>query len=221
MESLELPRVDKHHTFYLSSCESGTGIDNQDSNVSSRHSSTSSLCSLSNVGISTTTSSIYTNSFLDILKRLHCSTLRRRKHGRYRTLSTSLDLFFKKPYHSSENQFLKSPSNPQLTTNTNKCFLPKKSRSHQQLNIIDTNKYKHLNIKNRRSLLRHVRASDKTVSEDNNTNTMSSLDLATIPPTVLITDSTSSFQLTQQIIPLDIKRVSDLFLYSKIFLSIV
>jgi len=204
MDSLELLRVADHHTFYLSSCESGTGLDNQDSNLSSRHSSTSSSFSTSNVGISTTSSLIDTNMFLNTLKRLHCSTLRRQKHGRYRTLSSSLHLFFKKPYQSIENQFCKSPSNPQLTTNTNQIFLSKKSRSHHQLHTIDTNKDIHCNIKNRRSLLRRVRVSDKIVSEDNNTNTMSSLDLTTIPPTVLITDSNS----LQHMIPNDIKRVS-------------
>jgi hypothetical protein len=219
MDSLELPRVTDHHTFYLSSCESGTGIDIQDSNVSSRNASTSSSFSNSNVDTSTTISSIHKNIFLDVLKRLYCSTLRRRKHGRYGTLSSSLHLFFKKPYHPSENQFYKSPSSPQLTTDTNKSFLSKKSRSHQQLHIINTNNDKHLNIKNRRSLLRHIRASDKTVSEDNNTNTMSSLDLATIPPAVLITDSTSSATCMQQIIPIDIKRVSDLLLCTKTFIA--
>jgi hypothetical protein len=218
MDSLELPRVADHHTFYLSSCESGTELDTQDSNVSSRNSSTSSSSfSTSNVAPSTTISSIHTNIFLDILKRLHCFKLRRQKHGRYRTLSSSLHLFFKR-HHSSENQFYKSPSTSQLTTtitkDTNQNFLSKKSKSHQQLHIIDTNKEKYFNIKNRRSLLRHVRASNKTVSEDNNTNTMSSLDLATIPPTVFITDSSSSATVTQQMIPFDMKRVSDLFLHN-------
>jgi len=208
MDSLELPRVADHHTFYLSSCESGTGLDNQDSNLSSRHSSTSSSFSTSNVGISTTNSLIDTNMFLNTLKRLHCSTLRRQKHGRYRTLSSSLHLFFKKPYQSTENQFFKSPSNPQLTTNTNQIFLSKKSKSHRQLHNIDTNnKDIHCNINNRRSLLRRVRVSDKIVSEDNNTNTMSSLDL-----TVLITDSNSS----QHII-----RVSNFFFFGTSIKSVI
>jgi hypothetical protein len=69
----------------------------------------------------------------------------------------------------------------------------------------DAHKTKQLNLINRRLLLR---ASYKTVSEDNNTNTMSSLDLATIPPTVLITDANTSATLTQTI---DTKCVSDLF----------
>jgi hypothetical protein len=213
MDSIELPHVADHHTFYLSSCESGTGLDNQDSNVSSRHSSTSSSSfSTSNVGISTTNSLIDTNMFLNTLKRLHCSTLRRQKHGRYRTLSSSLHLFFKKPYQSTENQFCKSPSYPQLTTNTNQIFLSKKSKSHHQLHTIDTNKDIHCNINNRRSLLRRVRVSDKIVSEDNNTNTMSSLDLTTISLTVLITDSNSS----QHIL-----RVSNFFFFDTSIKSVI
>jgi hypothetical protein len=217
MDSLDLPRVDDRHTFYLSSCESGTGIDIQDSNPSSRHSSSSSSSS-SNVQVSTTNSSIHTNIFLGILKRLHCLTLRRQKHGRYQTLSSSLHLFFKKHHHPSINQFCKSSSTPQLTTNMETNLISKKSSSHHQLHIIDTNKNKHFNIK-RRTLLRRIRASDKTVSEDNNTNTMSSLDLATIPPAVLITDSSSSLSFVQPIIPIDIKCVSELFLYRKTFIA--
>jgi hypothetical protein len=214
MDSLELPPVVERHTFYLSSCESGTGIDIRDSNVSSRNSSTSSFSS-SNVGTSTARSSIHTNIFLDALKRLYCLKLRHQKHGRYRTLSSSLDLFFKKHQHPSINEFYKSPSSPLLstiTTDMDKNFITRKTNSHHQLHAIETNKTKHSNIKNRRSLLRRVRASDKTVSEDNNTNTMSSWDLASLIPTVLITESNSSATISQQAISIDIKRVSQLFL---------
>ena len=210
MDSLELPSVVDRHTFYLSSCESGTGIDIQDSNVSSRHSSTSSSFSPETLPQSTTISSIHTNMFLDVLKRLHYLTCRRQKHGRYRTLASSLHLFFKKHHHSSINQFCKSPSSSQLTTDTEKTLLTKKSNSYHQLHSIESNKDNHCNMKNRRTLLRRVRTSDKTVSEDNNTNTMSSLDLVSLVPTVLITDPISSSTLVQQNIPIDIKRVSEL-----------
>jgi hypothetical protein len=208
MDSLEVPHIVDRHTFYLSSCESGTGIDIQDSNKSSRNSSTSSSSfSTSNVAQSTTISSIETNSFLTILKRLHCLKLRRQKHGRYRTLSSSLHIFFKTHHHPSENQFFKSPSYPQLSTPIPKYSIVKKSKSCNQLHLNDVHKTKQLNLINRRLLLR---ASYKTVSEDNNTNTMSSLDLATIPQTVLITDANSSAVLKQSI---DIQCVSDLFFY--------
>ncbi|CAF1461058.1 unnamed protein product [Adineta steineri] len=207
MESLEIPHADDRHTFYLSSCESGTGIDIQDSNLSSRHSSTSSSFSSSNVEV-LTTSSIHTNMFLGILKSLHCLTIRRQKHGRYRTLSSSLHLFFKKHHHSSINQFCKSSSTSQISTNTDNNLICKRSNSYHPLLTIDTNKDKHCHFKNnvfnkRRSLLRRLRGSNKTVSEDNNTNTMSSLDLATIPPTLLITDSYSSLTSMQNIVPID------------------
>jgi hypothetical protein len=218
MDSLELPPVVDHHTFYLSSCESGTGIDIRDSNVSSRHSSSSSSSSSfspSNTGASETSSSIHTNMFLNVLNRLHCLKLRRQKHGRYRTLASSLHLFFKNHQHASIHQFFKSPSSPQLTTEIEKNLMNKRSNSHHQLQTIETSKNKPFNIKNRRSLLRRVRKSDKTVSEDNNTNTMSSLDLTSLTPTVLITETTSSATLLQHTISIDAKRVSQLFLCHK------
>jgi hypothetical protein len=214
MDFLELPRAVDHHTFYLSSCESGNGIDIQDSNISSRRSSSSSSSSFlpSNADLLTSSSTVHTNTFLGILKRLHYLTIRRQKHGRYGTLSSSLDLFFKKHHHSSINQFHKSSSNPQLTT-ISQSTITKRSHSHHQLHIIDTNRTETFNSKNndfniQRTLLRHIRTYDKIVSEDNNTNTMSSLDLTTIPPALLITDSSS---LIPQFISTDLARVSDYF----------
>ncbi|CAF0843937.1 unnamed protein product [Adineta ricciae] len=216
----DLPDIDlvnEHHIFYLSSCESGTGIDIQDSNLSSQRSSTSSTYSCTHVESSTAISPLQSNSFLRILKHLHSLTLRRQKHGRYGTLSSSLHLFFKKPHHSSLSQFYKSPSTSQLTTNIDKNLLCKRTTSHPQLHMIDTIKDSHSDMKNnvfntRRSLLRRLRASDKTVSEDNNTNTMSSLDLATVPSLVLTTDSSASFPSVQRNISSDMNYVSDLFL---------
>ena len=175
MNSLELPQMSKHHTFYLSSCESGTGID---SHESSRHSSTASL------PISERSSTA--NPFLKVLKRLHYSTLRRQTHVEYRT---SLHHFFKKPHHSIENQlFYKSHSYPLLTTvkckkSTNRSYreLHSNSMQHNQLANKTSSKFRFNHIR---------RLSDKTVSEDNNTNTMNSCDL----PTVHITDMMSMQQ---------------------------
>ncbi|CAF0874271.1 unnamed protein product [Adineta ricciae] len=121
------------------------------------------------------------------------------------------------PHHSSLSQFYKSPSTSQLTTNIDKNLLCKRTTSHPQLHMIDTIKDSHSDMKNnvfntRRSLLRRLRASDKTVSEDNNTNTMSSLDLATVPSLVLTTDSSASFPSVQRNISSDMNYVSDLFL---------
>jgi hypothetical protein len=226
MDFLELPRGVDHHTFYLSSCESGTGIGTHDSNVSSRRSSISSTTS-SNVDLSTSITPAHTNTFLNILKRLHCLKLRRRKHGRFRSLSTSLHLFFKKHHQSSIDisqstiDFCKSPSSPQfpttIRTDIEKATLSKKPHhSCQQLYLSGANRDRILNSKNtdfpnRRSLLRRIRNSNKTVSEDNNTNTLSSVDLALTPqllPTVLITESILSVTPIQQITSFDLKHVS-------------
>jgi len=232
MDFLELPRGVDHHTFYLSSCESGAGIDTHDSNISSRHSSVSSTHS-SNGNLPTPITPVHTNVFLNVLKRLHCLTLRRKKHGRYRSLSTSLHLFFKKHHHhqptidisQSTIDFCKSPSSPQFSTietDIEKATLSKTgNHSCQQLYLTGANKDKILNSKNndfqtRRSLLRRIRNSDKIVSEDNNTNTLSSVDLAITPqlfPTLLITESTSLVTPVQQITSFDLKRVSDFFYF--------
>jgi hypothetical protein len=226
MDFLEPPRAIDHHTFYLSSCESGAGIDIHDSNISSRRSSISSTSSL-NVGLPTPVSPVHTNIFLNVLKRLHCLTLRRKKHGRYRSLSASLHLFFKKHHPSSidisqsTTDFCKSPSSPEFPatkTDTEQTTLSKRGNySCQQLNFTGATRDKNSNSKNncfhtRRSLLRRHRKSDKTVSEDNNTNTLSSVDLAITPqllPTVLITESTSLVTPVQQIKSFDLKPVSD------------
>jgi len=230
MDFLELPRDVDHHTFYLSSCESGAGIGTHDSNISSRRSSISSTCS-SNVDLSTSITPAHTNTFLNVLKRLHCLKLRRKKHGRYRSLSTSLHLFFKKHHQSSIDisqstmDFCKSPSSPQfpiIRTDFEKTTLSKKPHhSCQQLYLSGTNRDRNLNSKNndfpnRRSLLRRIRNSNKTVSEDNNTNTLSSVDLAITPqllPTVLITESISLVTPVQQITSFDLKHVSDIFVF--------
>src|SRR4051794_7884706 len=100
MDFLELPRDVDHHTFYLSSCESGAGNGLNDSNISSRRSSISSTSS-SNTDVQKPIHPVHTNIFLNVLKHLHCITLRRKKHGRYRSLSTSLHLFFKKHHQPS------------------------------------------------------------------------------------------------------------------------
>ncbi|CAF3261061.1 unnamed protein product [Rotaria socialis] len=210
MDSLEFPRVADRHRFYLSSCESGTGIDISDSNACSRRPSSSSSSSSflsSKNGTSAVIPSIHTNDFLIVLKRLHCLTLRRQKNGRYRTLSSSLHLFFKKHHPLSMNQFYKSPSDSHLTTkDTEKNLVCKRNNSDHQLHIINKNKNKQFNTKNdyfniQKPLSHCIRASNNTVSEDNNTNTMSSFDLPTILPTVLVTDTSCSATCIQQILP--------------------
>jgi hypothetical protein len=230
MDFLELPRDVDHHTFYLSSCESGAGIGTHDSNISSRRSSISSNSSL-NVDLQKPTPPIHRNVFLNVLKRLHCLTLRRKKHGRYRSLSTSLHLFFKKHQQPSIDigrssiDFFKSPSSPQIPTirtDIQKADVSKKNyQSCQQLYLSGANRDKIVNSKNndfqrRRSLLRRNRNSDKTVSEDNNTNTLSSVDLAITPqlfPTVLITESTSLVTPVQQLTCFDLKHVSQFIFF--------
>ncbi|CAF0757500.1 unnamed protein product [Adineta steineri] len=223
MDFLELPRAVDHRTFYLSSCESGAGIDIHDSNISSRRSSLSSTSSL-NVGLPTPISPVHTNIFLNVLRRLHCSIVPRKKHGRYRSLSTSLHLFFKKNHRRSIDldqssiEFCKSPSSPEFSTikadieqiNSSK----KGNESCRQLYLTGASKDRTSNSKNndfqsRKSLLRRFRKSDKTVSEDNNTNTLSSVDLAITPqllPTLLITESTSLVTPVQQLTCFDLKR---------------
>jgi hypothetical protein len=237
MAFLELPRDVDHHTFYLSSCESGTGIGVQDSNISSRRSSISSTSS-ANVDLPTPVTTVHTNVFLNVLKRLHCLTLRRKKHGRYRSLTTSLHLFFKKHHQPSIDisqstiDFCKSPSSPQfptIRTDIEKSTLSKNgTHSCQQLYHTGAHTDRDFNSKTndfqtRRSLLRRMRNSDKTVSEDNNTNTLSSVDLALTPqlfPTVLITESTSLVTPTQQITSFDLKRVSDFLFFTGIYYSL-
>jgi len=221
MDFLELPRDIDHHTFYLSSCESGAGIGTHDSNISSRRSSISSNSS-NNIDLSRPITPVHTNIFLHVLKRLHCLTIRRRKHGRYRSLSTSLHLFFKKHHQpsidisQSKIDLYKSPSSPEFATvktDVETVIQSRKvNRSCQQLHLSGANKDRIFNSKTndfptRRSLLRRTRNSDKTVSEDNNTNTLSSVDLA-ITPQLLITDSSSSVTPVQQIVSFNLKRVS-------------
>lgn len=236
MDFLELPRDIDHHTFYLSSCESGTGIGTHDSNISSRRSSLSSNAS-SNIDIPRPITPVHTNGFLHVLKRLHCLTIRRKKHGRYRSLPTALHLFFKKHHEKSSidiNQskidFYKSPSSPEFPTIKSgvETVIQSQKGNHscQQLHLSGANKDRIFNSKTndfptRRSLLRRTRNSDKTVSEDNNTNTLSSVDLA-LTPQLLIIDSTSSVTPVQQITSFNLKPVSDksiffFFLYLNIY----
>ncbi|CAF0886703.1 unnamed protein product [Rotaria sordida] len=223
MDFLELPRHVEHHKFYLSSCESSAGIDTHDSNISSRHSSLSSNSSSNIVLPTRTSSSIHTNIFLNILKRLHCLTLRRKKNGRYRSLSSSLHLFFKKNQQSSNNidqstiEFYKSPSSPQIspiqTDIVNVNLSNKLNQSCQQLYHTGAKQNKILNSKNNKfqiekSLIQNIRHSDKTVSEDNNTNTLSSVDLALTPQLcipALIKESNLSVTPVQHITTFDLK----------------
>ena len=209
MNSLELPRPAESRIFYLSSCESGTGIELRDSNVSSRRSSSSSSPFSTSVNIVSGASNlpIHTNSFLRVLKRLRALTLRRRKHGPYRTVPSALDLFFKKQCHhrsSSSNPFFKSPSTSALRTRSNEKSVGRHSPSCPQLHAVDSKaSERHTGCNRGRSSMPfpRTRTSDKTVSEDNNTNTLSSLDLATVPSAPLA--------IAQQPTSIDFKRVSD------------
>ncbi|CAF3512394.1 unnamed protein product [Rotaria socialis] len=222
MDFLELSRNIEQHRFYLSSCESGAGIDTHDSNISSRHSSMSSTSSL-NASLPTPVSSIHANVFLSILHRLHRITIRREKNGRYRSLTTSLHLFFKKHRSSSSpidisqstigfRKSLSSPQFPTIRTDIENVNLLKKvNRSCQQLHHSGANKTRNLSSKSnafqmQRSFIQHIRNSDKTVSEDNNTNTLSSVDLSITPQLfspVLITESSTSVTPVQQITNFD------------------
>ncbi len=222
MDFLDLPRDVDHHTFYLSSCESGTGVGTHDSNISSRRSSLSSNSSV-NVDQPQSIPPVHTNIFLHVLKRLHCLTIRRKKHGRYRSLSSSLHMFFKKHHQpsidtsQSKIDFYKSPSSPEfphLSTDVETVIQSKKSNfSCQQLHLSGANKDRLSNSKTnnfsiRKSFIRRMRNSDKTVSEDNNTNTLSSVDLA-LTPQLLIIDSPSSATPVQQITSFNLQRVSN------------
>lgn len=228
MDFLEPPRTVDHPTFYLSSCESAAGIAPYDSNISSRRSSVSSTSSL-NLGLPPPKSHVHTNIFFNVLKHLHCITVRRKKHGRYRSLSASLHLFFKKHQPSSIDisqstlDFYKSPSSPEFPVtkpDIKQTNLSKKSnQSCQQLfftGVIrdNTSNSKQNDFQPQRSLLRRRRNSDKIVSEDNNTNTLSSVDLAITPqilPTLVISESISLVTPVQQISHHDLKYVSDFF----------
>ena len=193
MNSLDIPTRSDHRIFYLSSCESGTGIDLRESPRSSISSSSSSL-HLETLP----TTNLSNNLFLRVLKHLRCLTIRRRKNGRFRALSSSLHLFFKKnpSLVSSSEQFHKSPSSPDCLSNPiDKINVLKSNHSDQQL-------YSNVNVKqnvemstNLHRSFRRKRRSDKTVSEDNNTNTLSSVDLSILPPPLLIvTDVNSPFK---------------------------
>lgn len=219
MDFLELPREanSQHHTFYLSSCESVAGIGTHDSNISSRRSSLSSNAS-SNVDLPTP---VPTNAFFHVLKRLHCLSIRRKKHGQYRSLSTALHLFFKKHHRRTSTNlrqtsvdFYKSPSSPQFPTDVQVITpVTNNYRSCQQLDLSGVERDHIFNSKTVNTLpKRRLRKSDKTVSEDNNTNTLSSVDLAITPqilPTLCVTESTSSVTPVQQESPLEFKSVSD------------
>ena len=241
MDFLDLPHrapTGDHRIFYLSSCESGAGLDAQDSNLSSRRSSVSSNCSIE-VGLPTPVPISHSNTFFHVLKRLHCVTLRRKKHGRYRSLSSSLHLFFKKHQQRSSidlsqptNDFCKSASTSQFpstptdtettTTTTSTTTILKKGLSCQQLSLTGADTDRNHNSKTddfqlRRSFLRRNRTSDKTVSEDNNTNTLSSVDLAITPqllPTVTVTDSTTSVASLPETVSVNPKRVSHWILFT-------
>ena len=224
MGTLELSHNTNHLRFYLSSCESGTGIDISNSNICSRHPSlpSSSLSSSSisslNVGISTNASSTHTNQFLNILKHPCYLIHRRQKHGHYRTRLSSLNNFFKKTQLQSINQFYKSSSYPQLamTIHDKRDSILRSNKSDYQLHIINANKSQLFDIENdcftiQKPSLQYRRTLDKTVSEDNNTNTMSSFDLPIALPTFYITDSTSSVTDVQMYKYIDINIVSDFF----------
>lgn len=222
MDYLDLPSH-KHdqHTFYLSSCESATGIGTHDSNISSRHSSVSSNSS-ANIDLSTQIKPIYSNPFYTILNRLYYLNNRRTKHGRYRSLSSSLHLFFKKHHqqHPQQQQnetshyFLKSTSSPHMPS-ANDQLIQNQSRYHscQQIYSRDKNRNQicNSNHRTRGSFLRRMKHSDKTVSEDNNTHTLSSVDLAITPhilPTSYHTESNSSVTPVQQLTAFDLQSVS-------------
>lgn len=227
MDYLDLPSQ-KHdqHTFYLSSCESAAGIDTHDSNISSRHSSLSSNSS-ANIDSSTQIKPIYSNTFFTILKRSYYLNNRRKKHGRYRSLSSSLHLFFKKHHHQqyyheyqqcqSINDFLKSSSCSHVPTVDNQ-FTRSQPIYHSCQHIYSSDKIqnqisnsKMRDLQMRRSFLRRMKHSDKTVSEDNNTHTLSSVDLASTPlilPTHCHTELNSLITPVQQLNLFDLQSVS-------------
>lgn len=226
MDYLDLPSQNHdQHTFYLSSCESAAGIDTHDSNISSRHSSLSSNSS-ANIDSSTQIKPIYSNTFFTILKRSYYLSNRRKKHGRYRSLSSSLHLFFKKhhqQYHhehqqyQSINDFLKSSSCSHVPT-VNNQFTRSQPIYHSCQHIYSRDKIQNQisnskmhDFQRRRSFLRRMKHSDKTVSEDNNTHTLSSVDLALTPvilPTHCQTESNSLITPVQQLNLFDLQSVS-------------
>jgi hypothetical protein len=221
--------TDDHRIFYLSSCESGTGIDTYDSQISPRDSSISSISSL-DIELSTPVSTTHANIFLRVLQRLHRLTLRRRRHGRFRSYSSSLHLFFKRHHklssidlYRSTNYFCKSSSMSQFSSPTieysaTDTHILHKRHSCPYLSSTGVNRDRHVNSKTtdrplRTAFLRSIRISDNTVSEDNNTNTLSSVDLTITPqllPTQTMNDSKTSVLPEQQIVSVDLKPVSDL-----------
>ena len=177
MDLLDISHHVKHHTFYVSSCESGS---DSNSNFLSKHSSISSFESI-NINLSKSSSTIPSNIFLNILKRLHCLMIHRKKNNQYRSLSTSWHYFIKtKHQHTSLTnikpsfiKFYKSSSSPQLSIK--RISNTKYHRSCQQL--YHNRMFNKNNFQIRQSFKQNFTHSDKTVSEDNNTNTLNSVDL--------------------------------------------
>jgi hypothetical protein len=211
MDTCECPPLaNNRHLFYLSSCESTTSLDTKDSNFSS-----TSLSSSSHTNLST---SVSDNLFLRVLQRLQTLTVRRQKHGRYRTLSSSLHMFFKMSHQSSTNIFFKSPSYPQLLNSSienNETSSLGKHRRHQ---TVDTCTGSMRTIDrchaSRCFTMRQTERSTKTISEDNNTHTLSSLDLHAVSST----DSNLSSKYVPRLLSIDIQNVSQM-LMSVFFLS--
>ena len=209
--------------FYISSCESASGHDVHDSNISSQHTSSSSSNSSINTRVSVTKSSTHRNSFLQILNRLHRLRIRRKKNGRYRSHVSTLHLFFQKPHPVSSDEKLCNsatvPELPALSSDKDLSTTATKQRTYpsscQQLVFTGAQRDSKTSLfQLRRSFLRRIQTSDHTVSEDNNTNTLSSLDLTLNPqfvPILTIDEPSPSITVTENSIlsSIDLELVSD------------
>ncbi|CAF0857640.1 unnamed protein product [Didymodactylos carnosus] len=169
----DLPELDYHkHKFYLISFDDQT-------------TATSSCSSMNDQNKSFESASFHTiqsyndesqeqqqqqqqHGFLSTLKRLHCLTLKRktnrRKSNSYRTFST-LNKFFKRQTQTVPQcyDFRKSHSSPEFNSFSTNNKTLKKISSLTTFKSTITDDQHHM--------------SDKTVSEDNNTNTLSSVEL--------------------------------------------
>lgn len=218
MDFLSVPHLTKavngdRRLFYLSSCESAAEINEHGSNSSSRRSSRSS-CSSTDDNHEFSKEQTNPNLFLETLTRLHSSKIRREKSGRFRSQTASLHLFFKKTRPTPiEYQLCKSSSTEQIQL-TNSF---QKTNRRNSLQLFSKSGEQRKSLQNSKTfLLQHRRnqTSDHTVSEDNNTNTLSSVDLTPnyhCLPTLIVTESFSSVRTDQQTkssFSIDIKSVS-------------
>ncbi|CAF1038971.1 unnamed protein product [Didymodactylos carnosus] len=171
----ELPVIDYHkHRFYLYSYEDQTTTPSSCSSMNDRNKSIESLSFHTIQSFNDDNQQQQKqHGFFAILKQLQCLTLKRKKsrHKSHSHITFSiLNKLFKRQTPEQYYNFKKSHSSPQVYFSTNDNKLSKKVSSLNTFNSTRIN-----NNNNNNNNTNHM--SDKTVSEDNNTNTLSSIEL--------------------------------------------